>query len=267
MLEANAINFWIKNKRILENIDLSLKPGELNVILGPNGAGKSSLFRILSGEIICKLGEVKYNGKQLSHFTSGQLATIRAVMSQSSQLSFPFLAREVVELGLMNAYAKYPSAITQEVMENTNTWHLKDELFGNLSGGEKQRVQLSRTLVQIWEEKPHPRYLLLDEPTSSMDISQQHQILHLLQSLKKRNIGVLAILHDLNLATIYSDKLILLKKGKIIAQGKTELVLSTNNLFTTYDYPIEVIQHPVTGRSVVYPQPVHTHQSQKFKTA
>jgi iron complex transport system ATP-binding protein len=267
MLTASNINFWIKSRRILDNVGTQLEAGELKVILGPNGAGKSSLFRILSGETVCKLGNVKYNGQTLSSYKSAQLALVRAVMPQSSRLSFPFLAKEVVEMGLMNVYVKDAESIVEEVMIKTNTWHLKDQLFGNLSGGEQQRVQFSRALVQIWEEKPYPRYLLLDEPTSSMDISQQHQILHLIHALKKKNIGVLAILHDLNLAALYADKLILLKEGRIIAQGTKNEILTSENLFNTFDYPIEVIQHPVTGKPLVYPQPIHSHRTQNIISA
>ncbi|WP_240486037.1 heme ABC transporter ATP-binding protein [Anditalea andensis] len=251
----------------MENIYLQLNVGELKVVLGPNGAGKSSLFKILSGEATCKLGAVAYNGRNLQQYNAAHLAMVRSVMPQSSQLSFPFFAKEVVEMGLMNINNHNPTYSIQEVMLQTNTWHLKNQLYGNLSGGEKQRVQFSRALVQIWEEKPYPRYLLLDEPTSSMDISQQHQLLHLLLGLKKRNIGILVILHDLNLAALYADSLILLKEGKVIANGVKDEVLTAENLFQTFDYPIEVLRHPVTGKPLIAPQPVHTNFQQTIKSA
>jgi iron complex transport system ATP-binding protein len=264
MLKANNINYWIKSRRILDNVATRLEAGELKVILGPNGAGKSSLFRILSGETVCKLGNVNYNGQNLSLYKSAQLAKVRSVMPQSSRMSFPFMAKEVVEMGLMNVHVRDAESVIAEVMTKTNTWHLKDQLLSNLSGGEQQRVQLSRALVQIWDDKPFPRYLLLDEPTSSMDISQQHQILHLIHALKKKNIGILIILHDLNLAALYADSLILLKEGRIIAQGNTKDILTSENLFKTFDYPIEVIQHPVTGKPMVYPQPIHLNRTQNI---
>src|SRR5690606_40573359 len=105
--------------------------------------------------------------------------------------------------------------LLKEVIIETHTWDLREQQYGMLSGGEKQRVQLARVLVQIWEMRPYPRYLLLDEPTSSMDIAQQHHVLQIVSRLKKRNIGVLAIVHDLNLAAAYADKVVLLKEGLV----------------------------------------------------
>lgn len=117
----------------------------------------------------------------------------------------------------------------------------KDQLLGNLSGGEKQRVHLARVLAQIWENKSFPRYLLLDEPTSSMDIAQQHHILQLIAQLKHQNIGILTILHDLNLAANYADNVVLLKRGAILNQGPTREIMTPRNLRELFDYPIQVI--------------------------
>lgn len=260
MLKATKVHFCIRQRPIVDEVTLELHPGEIMAILGPNGAGKSTFFKLLSGEIKCKHGSVGYNGNNIRKLKSKELAEVRAVMPQHSQVNFPFTAQEVVELGLISCRSKYPSKLIAEVMELTNTTHLKDQVFNHLSGGEKQRVQLARVLVQIWEPKPFPRYLLLDEPTSSLDIAQQHAVLKVLQSLKSRNIGVLVILHELNLAAQYADKIALLKNGVIAKIGKVAEVLEEEILAHVFDHPIHLIQNPVTG-GVLISAAAQQHQS------
>ncbi len=240
MLEAKRIHFCIQNRPIVNQANICLRAGQLTALIGPNGAGKSTLFRLLSGELTCKHGSVTYNGLSLPQIKPKQLATLRAVMPQHSTVSFPFRAMEIVELGLLLSNQNHPPSTIREVMTATHTYHLRDQLLGNLSGGEKQRVQLARVLAQIWEIKPYPRYLLLDEPTSSMDIAQQHHILQVIAQLKKRNIGILAILHDLNLAANYADNVVLLKEGAILNQGPTREIMTPKNLNQVFDYPIQV---------------------------
>lgn len=251
MLKATKVHFCIRQRPIVDEVTLELHPGEIMAILGPNGAGKSTFFKLLSGEIKCKHGAVGYNGHDTQKLKSKELAEVRAVMPQHSQLNFPFTAQEVVELGLISCQSKHPSDLVAEVMEITNTTHLKDQVFNHLSGGEKQRVQLARVLVQIWEPRPFPRYLLLDEPTSSLDIAQQHAVLKVLQSLKSRNIGVLVILHELNLAAQYADKIALLKNGVVAKIGKVAEVLEEEILAHVFDHPIHLIQNPVTGGMLI----------------
>ncbi|MEX2564912.1 MAG: heme ABC transporter ATP-binding protein [Cyclobacteriaceae bacterium] len=264
MLEAKNIHFCIKNKPIVDQVNIQLNPGELTVLLGPNGAGKSTLFRLLSGELLCKHGAVKYNGLPISSLKPKELAHLRAVMPQHSTMTFPFKAIEVVELGLSLSNKKYPPNTVEEVMKATHTWHLKDQLFGDLSGGEKQRVQLARVLAQIWEINSFPRYLLLDEPTSSMDIAQQHHILQIMGQLKNRNIGILAILHDLNLAANYADNAVLLKNGSILKQGAIRDVMTPENLEKVFDYPIQVETEGPTAPIYISSLPSTKIRSQNY---
>ncbi|WP_209330148.1 heme ABC transporter ATP-binding protein [Lunatimonas salinarum] len=240
MLEAKKLHFCIKKKPILDQASICIKSGELTALIGPNGAGKSTLFKLLSGEARCQLGSISYNRHPIETLKSNQLATLRAVMPQHSSVTFPFRALEVVELGLVLSKQSFASSTIQKVMKATSTWHLRDQLVDNLSGGERQRVQLARVLAQIWEPKPFPRYLLLDEPTSSMDIAQQHHVLQVVSQLKHKNIGILAILHDLNLAANYSDAVVLLKEGVVVKQGPTRKILTPENLEQVFDYPIQV---------------------------
>lgn len=267
MLSASDIHFCVRQRPIVDQATLTVNPGEIVAILGPNGAGKSTLFKILSGEISCKHGSVGYNGCPIQQLKSKQLAEVRAVLPQHSQVNFPFSAKEVVELGLITNRSASPETLTQEVMELTHTLHLQDQQFNQLSGGEKQRVQLARVLIQIWEAKPFPRYLLLDEPTSALDISQQHAVLQILQQLKSRNIGVLVILHELNLASQYADRIILLKNGLVASCGKTAEVLEEGILSYVFDYPVTVFEHPLTGTKLISTEQYLSQKNQNFKQA
>jgi iron complex transport system ATP-binding protein len=172
-------------------------------------------------------------------------------MPQHSTVSFPFTAREVVELGLPKDSKKNSEKNIREVMELTKVVHLEDRLYQQLSGGEKQRVQLARVLIQIWEKKPFPRYLLLDEPTSSLDISQQHIVLDILKKLKSQNIGVLIVLHDLNLAAHYADRIAIVKDGLIAGVGKVEEVYSESLLSEVFDHPIRLVKDQETRQILV----------------
>lgn len=267
MLKAKNIHFCIRKRPIVAQADISLQAGELVAVLGPNGAGKSTLLKILSGEIPCQRADIQYNGTDIRNYSAKALAKVRAVMPQHSILSFPFTAMEVVELGLGNQSFGTPDQLVQEVMKETQTWDLRDRHYGQLSGGEKQRVQLARVLVQIWEMRPYPRYLLLDEPTSSMDIAQQHHVLQIVSRLKKRNIGVLAIVHDLNLAGAYADQVVLLKDGVVRYQGETESVLTSETLEETFDHPVKVSKDPDTHQLVIISQVQPRRINHEFKLA
>jgi len=267
MLRGKNIHFCVQKRPIVDQADISLQAGELVAVLGPNGAGKSTLLKILSGEIPCRRADIQYNGTAIRHFSAKALAKLRAVMPQHSVLSFPFTASEVVELGLGTQPVSAPDQLVQKVMMETQTWDLRDRHYGKLSGGEKQRVQLARVLVQIWEMRPYPRYLLLDEPTSSMDIAQQHHVLQIVSRLKKRNIGVLAIVHDLNLAAAYADKVVLLKEGVVRYQGPTESVLTSETLQETFDHPVKVSKDPDTDQLVIISQVQPKRINHEFKLA
>lgn len=255
MLQAQDVHFCIKNQPIIDQASLDLRAGELTVLVGPNGAGKSTLFKILAGENPCKHGIIRYNGRSIHHYKTRELARIRAVMPQHSELSFPFRAVEVVEVGLFASGSDQGAEVIGEVMEATETWHLREKLYGNLSGGERQRVQFARVLAQVWEPKPHPRFIMLDEPVSSMDIAFQHRTMRILQSVKERNIGILVILHDLNMTAHYADHVVLLKNGLIFRQGSVADTITSENLTRVFDHPIHVIPDSETSVPFVHTTP------------
>ena len=231
MISAENIEVIRGEKEILKEVSFTAKQGELSVVLGPNGAGKSTLLRALCGSLKINDGSIQINGSNMDTFSLSELAKIRAVMLQESQLTFSFSVYEVVLLGRTPHMRGRPNKVDREIAEKalqaSDMIHFKDRLYYTLSGGEKQRVQFSRALAQIWErtESEDPGFLFLDEPVSSLDLKHQHTTLELAKKLSRKNIAVIAILHDLNLALRYGDKACLMKDGRVFKNGKIQEVL------------------------------------------
>ena len=256
-LVVNQLSLNIGQKALLSDINFKLGANELVAILGPNGAGKSTLFKALSSEHAYYEGDISLHGRNLRHWKGGDLAKILGVLPQSSALAFPFRVNEVVNLGrLPHSTGRYiDNKIVQEAMKQADVSHLADALYPSLSGGEKQRVQLARVLAQIWQPSSlGERYLLLDEPTSALDLSHQHQTLTLAKQLTKQGVGVLAILHDLNLAAQYADRIILLSQGQCLADGMVEQVLTPKSIEDLYGIQVMVMPHPEQGYPMVMPK-------------
>ncbi|WP_087017973.1 heme ABC transporter ATP-binding protein [Thaumasiovibrio subtropicus] len=238
-------------KCILKDVSSDIHAGEVTILLGPNGTGKSSLLKLISREWKTK-GDVAYFGKNLKDWQPSDLAKHLGVLPQHSNLTFGFTAREVVELGGLNldASQKMIAQIAEDHMRTTDTLHLADRLFPSLSGGEKQRVQLARVLTQIKQSGSH-RALLLDEPTSALDLKHQHKTLALAKQMAKQGAAVVAVIHDLNLAAQYGDRLLLLNAGHIVADGTPEEVLTAARIEEVYDWQVTVMTHPQQGYPLV----------------
>ena len=254
---AEHISYKIKKKAILQDCSLVVSPGRFTAVAGPNGAGKTSLLRIMSHEITKHSGNVLLNGMNVTDMRHKELSEQRAVLPQHTTVNFPFTIEQIVEIG------RYPHRTTRtenekiidEVMLCTNVYHLKGRLYQSLSGGEQQRVQMARVMAQIWDEREQARFLLLDEPTSSLDLAQQHSLLELIRDLCRRNIGVLSIIHDLNLAAQYADEVIFLKEGKTTAYGSVSNVMTKEIIEETFGHPVNVRYDERTDRPVIYPLP------------
>lgn len=249
MFEINHGGLRINGRELLRDVSLQLHPGELLAVLGPNGAGKSSLLRTLAGEWPFGTGEIRLNGRPLASIPRLETARLRAVMPQADRLSFPFSVTEVVLLGRTPHAARSSAAqderIVHEVLVAVDSLSLAARDYTTLSGGERQRVQLARALAQIWDEDiREPRFLLLDEPTASLDLAHQHGVLQLLNRLKRRDIGILVVLHDLNLAARYADRVALLKDGKMSACGPSLSVMTETTLSRVYSLPIRLLELP-----------------------
>lgn len=256
MYEAVDISLTIKGKPILERINLCLRPGRLTSIVGPNGAGKSSLLKVMAQEYNLYQGRVLINKKVANSFTPRGLSLVRAVLSQNSTVQFGFSVEQIVKLGRhAHRTTKFENLeIVDEVLTLTDSMHLRERIYVTLSGGEQQRVQLARVLAQVWEDEGYPRYVLLDEPTSSLDIAQQQNIFSLARQICTRNIGVLAIIHDLNHAVQYADELYFLKDGKVVAAGDSLSVFTKSNIEKTFCCRVNVYHDPYNNCPYIIPQ-------------
>lgn len=256
MLETENLNYRVNEKYLTNDITMQLNTGELVVIIGPNGAGKSTLLRLLTGYLSPSTGCCRLNGLCLKEWNNKELAKTRAVMRQYSNLTFPFSAREVIAMGR----APYTNETTQhaidDIIEKTDCLSLQHKDYNVLSGGEKQRVQLARALVQLWREKPDERWLFLDEPTSALDLYHQQNTLRLLKELTQTDrLGICCVLHDLNLAALYADRILLLHEGKLVEQGAPKDVLQTECLTHWYQAELTVQMHPEHGYPQIYLMP------------
>jgi len=255
-LKINNIACRYESTNVLENINFSAGEGDFIGIIGPNAAGKSTLLRSISRILKPHTGTVLLNERDVYTLKSAEIARKLAVVPQESVVSFAFTASEIVLMGRMPHLNRFQSestkdlAIVKKAMELTNTWHLAERPINELSGGEKQRVIIARALAQ------EPKVLLLDEPTGHLDINHQIEILNLIKRLnKEERMVIIAIFHDLNLASQYCDRLILLNKGRIFAAGRVKDVLTTENIERVYGIKVTVKQNDISGKLLIYPHP------------
>lgn len=261
MLEARQIGVIVGGKVLLDNVSLTLLPGQVTALLGPNGAGKSTLLKVLIGDLPPTYGAVYLDGRPLEGWSLVERARRRAVVPQESALAFPFTAFEVVLLGRAPhvALRETPQdvAIARQAMAQTGVDHLSDRAYPSLSGGERQRVQLSRALAQIWETLPDgaARWLLLDEPTASLDLAHQYEAMAVARQFAEDGVGVVVVVHDLNLAAYVADDIVLLDRGRIVAAGRPEEVLTAERIRAVFGLNVAVTPHPHHGRPCVVPLP------------
>ena len=258
MLEGRNIHVVVDGSDLLEDVSIHVRPGEVVAVLGPNGAGKSTLLKVLCGDLSPTKGTVSMEGRLLASWDKKASAQVRAVLPQQSSLSFPFRVLEVALMGRSphrrGSETQRDYAIARAALQEAGVDHLAGRLYPTLSGGEGQRVHLGRVLAQIWEAVAQmPRYLLLDEPTSSLDLAHQHQILSAARAFAERQVGVLVVLHDLNLAAQYADRVLLLKAGRAVATGPPEQVLQVCIIESVYEIPVTVIPHPHNSCPLVVP--------------
>ena len=251
-LRARNVRLRFGAAEVLRGVSLDVAPATLSALVGPNGAGKSSLLRVLSGDLKASSGEATLDGAPVASFSTPDLARRRSVMGQAPPMAFEFFVEEVLAMGWLGPAASYPEALG-DVAERCAVAGLLGRRFNTLSGGERQRVQFARALLQIWRADPaQPRYLLLDEPTASLDIGHELALLRLARRICERNVGVLAVLHDLNLAARFADRVALLDQGAAVAVGAPDAVLNAERLSRVYGTRVHVESHPRLSRLVVY---------------
>ncbi len=254
ILEVENLTTGYDKKKVLNEIDLSLKKGDFIGIVGPNGSGKSTLIKAITKVLDPWFGNIKIQGIDLSELNRKEIASMLGVVPQNTYISFPYSVEEVVLMGRspykgkLEDYDEKDYKIVDKYLEETNTISFKDKKINNLSGGEIQRVVVARALSQ------EPEIILLDEATSHLDIGHKKEVMDTIKEKNLRDdLSVISIHHNLNLAARYCEKILLIDNGKRVAFGKPEEVLTEPNLRAVYGIEAEVHEHPSDGSLYIAP--------------
>ena len=253
MVTAANVNIGYDEKVIVSDFSHCFKEGLIHTIIGPNGSGKSTVFRAISRLLKHESGEIMVEGKLIELYNAKSLAKLLAVLSQSNHAPSDFTVRDLLRFGrtphkrLFEAINKEDEAIVDWAIEMTHLKALENRQICCLSGGERQRAWIAMNLVQ------QPKILLLDEPTTYLDIQHQFEVMELIKSLNRNlNMTVVMILHDLNQASIYSDEILVLKNGSIFCTGTPLEVMKKDIIKSVYNVSVEISTH-FTGKPMVVP--------------
>lgn len=254
MLSINGLSVSYGKRRVLKDVSLSVEAGQVLALIGPNGSGKSTLIRAISGVIPSQGGEVRVGGKALSDLSTMERARYLAVVPQARNMPPAFSVYESIllgrtpYLGWLGRAGETDHERVRTALERTQMGPLADRMVGELSGGEQQRVLLARALAQ---DTP---VMLLDEPTTHLDLQHREGLVHLVRELaKSKTLAVLMVLHDLNMASLYADRVSLLVDGEIRATGTPPEVLTEETLSRVYHVPVHIIPHPEYGNPLILP--------------
>ncbi len=243
MLSADRVGYRVEGRWLVRDVSLQVEPGEFWVIAGANGSGKSTLVRMLSGELQPASGTVTLEGTPVSSIAVEDLARVRACLAQEMNTGFPFTAYEVTLMGRTPwrggwAFSAEDHRITADAMGRLGVSELAQRTYPTLSGGEKRRVDMARVAAQ------QPRLLLLDEPTNHLDALHQIELMIWCRQFADEGRCIVAVLHDLNLASAYADRMLLLNGGKSAAMGDPESVLTPDNIRTCFGLECVIWRHP-----------------------
>ena len=260
MLNAQGVTVERRGRLLLDSVTVEIAPGRVTAIIGPNGAGKSTFLKTLSGEIKPDRGSVLLAGRKLASFSAAELAARRAVVPQSTSLSFPFTAMEVIRLGASVPGFDFVSArakdAAEQALDAVDLEAFRDRLYSQLSGGEKQRVHIARALCQLTSAHGGngSECLLLDEPTASLDLP--HQALVLQEARHQADAGrtVVVVMHDLNLAAAWADEILLLCRGRLVGRGTPAEVFNDDLLSAAFGCTIIANRTPPAGVPFMLPQ-------------
>lgn len=258
MLDINITRVDSGKKQLLGAFDLSLEAGELVAVIGENGAGKSTLLNTLAGELNYQ-GQIALNARDLRNWDPLRLAPVRAVMEQKLMAPFGLTVHELVAMGRYWSKESDHKAEQRALqwLNRLDAAQFADRTMDTLSGGEQQRAHLARCFCQLDTEVPGEQLLLLDEPTSALDIYHQHSVLHELKRFTGRGNLAIAVMHDLNLASLYANKIILLANGELKQYADPETVFCASVLENTYCTPVHVSTHPSILKPMIFTEPRH----------
>ncbi|MEY9582304.1 heme ABC transporter ATP-binding protein [Sinorhizobium fredii] len=258
MIRASELSVSLAGRPVLHGVSFEAAPGRMTAIVGPNGSGKTTTLKAISGELHLTKGKVTINGRDIARLKPWELALKRGVLPQSTVISFPFTVREIVGLGLSTSGAEVAGndRTVDDALEAVDLAGFSGRFYQELSGGEQQRVQLARVLCQIAApvSDGEPRYLLIDEPVSSLDIRHQLTIMQLARQFCEQGGGVIAVMHDLNLTAMFSDQMVMMKAGRIRACGAPKDVLTDETMEAVFGCRMQVGIAPARDVPFVLPQ-------------
>lgn len=244
IIQAEGIEYKVKDKTILSNIDFGIKEGTLTSIVGMNGSGKTTLLKLISNTIKPTKGKIRVHDKNVNAYSIKELAQHISFVFQTNDTSFDFSAQQIVLMGrmpyqkLLDRDKQEDFLIVEKAMKETNTWHLRNRLINTLSGGERQRVFIARSLAQ------QTSIMLLDEPVANLDLKHQLEIMNLLKNIQKQqNTTILIVLHDLSLALKYSDNVLALKDGQMQFFDSAKTVLTSPNISSLFEINAKIVEN------------------------
>ncbi len=245
-LKVEGVSLSYGGKNVLDHVSFSVDEGEFFMILGPNGAGKSSLLKLITGIERLHLGEMDIFGRPKKEYSARELAKVVAIVSQHAPADFPFSVAETVlmgrapHLGLLEYESDHDFKLAEESMAFTDVGQFADRRLDQLSGGERQRVMIARAICQ------EPKIMLLDEPTTALDPAHQLKIMDLMEKFRQdKKTTIVMVSHDLNLAAMYADRLLLLRDGKTIVTGAPSEVFTREHLAKSYDCELLIDENPI----------------------
>ncbi len=253
MLKVESVTYEVKKRTIVKDITFTVRPGEVLALMGANGAGKSTLLRLISGEYRPHNGAVYLYGKELQTYNPVELAKVKATLSQHNVVNMPFLCREIIMMGRYPYHKNNPTeadhVIVEETMKVCGIEQFADRSFLTLSGGEQQRVQLARVLAQLWDQSKG--LIILDEPVAGMDMLYQQQTMAIARALAQKGYMVVAVLHEINLAAQYADRIMMIKNGRRWKDGTPSEVLTPLDIYSVFSMETEVMINPRTLKPFV----------------
>lgn len=259
MVELQSVCYAHGSTPVLRDVSLTIRPQQILAVLGPNGAGKSTLLHLIAGSLAPASGTVLFDGVPLHHIRGKQLAQRRAVVQQTTSLTSPYTVLDLVLMGRMPHTKGGETPLDRDIalhaLAALQIQHLAHRPYTALSGGEQQRVHIARALAQLH----HPdssafRLLLLDEPTAHLDIGQSHHLLERLRALCSPTLAIVMVVHDINLAARYANRIALVHRGMLHAEGTPLQVLTPDAIALLYNIQASIWSEPVSQRPIIVPQ-------------
>jgi iron complex transport system ATP-binding protein len=260
LIEAEGVSIAYGRAKPVDDVSVALSAGELLVVVGPNGAGKTTLMKILTGEVAPTAGRVTLDGEDIAAIPAWRLASRRAVMAQATRLAFPFTVAEVVRIGIDSVGRALNRADRErtigEALRAADIGHLTARSYQTLSGGEQQRVQFARTYAQLraGRRSADRQVLFLDEPVANLDLAHQIALMESAAGLARKGVAVIAVLHDLNLAATFADRILVMHRGRAHACGRPAEVITRTNVEVIFGVDLCREGDEAGGLPVVLPQ-------------